>query len=116
MTIDAHSHYIPPEVAANTAFFKEHWSDTGRQLRLMDEHHIDRAVLLYPTTDAHLIMGGWQAVCKVYNQKISELVKAHQGRFIGAGILPVDAPSAIKDELKRIKDLDLKLLSLASSY
>jgi len=116
MTTDAHSHYIPPEVAANTAFFKEHWSDAARQLHLMDEHHIDRAVLLYPTTDAHLIMGGWQAVCKVYNQKISELVKTHQGRFIGAGILPVDAPAAIKEELKRIKDLGLKILSLASSY
>jgi len=116
MTIDAHSHYIPPEVAANTAFFKEHWSDAAKQLRLMDEYHIDQAVLLYPTSDAHLNMGGWQSLCKVYNQKISELVKAHQGRFIGAGIIPVDAPAAIKDELKHIKDLGLKVLSLASSY
>ena len=36
MIIDAHSHYMPPEVAAHTAFFKEHWSDLGTQLRLMD--------------------------------------------------------------------------------
>jgi predicted TIM-barrel fold metal-dependent hydrolase len=116
MMIDAHSHYMPPEVAANTAFFKEHWSDAAKQLRLMDEYHVDQAVLLYPTSDAHLNMGGWQAVCKIYNQKISELVKTHQGRFIGAGILPVDAPAVVKTELKRIKDLDLKILSLASSY
>lgn len=116
MTIDAHSHYMPPEVAANTAFFKEHWSDAVKQLQLMDVHHIDKAVLLYPTSDAHLNMGGWQAVCKIYNQKIAELVKKHEGRFIGAGILPVDDPKAIKDELIRIKDLDLKVLSLASSY
>ena len=116
MTIDAHSHYMPPEVAANTAFFKEHWSDASKQLRLMDEYYIDQAVLLYPTSDAHLNMGGWQGVCKIYNQKIAELVKTHPGRFIGAGILPVDAPAAIKDELKRVKDLDLKMLSLASSY
>ena len=116
MTIDAHSHYMPPEVAANTAFFKEHWSDADKQLRLMDDYHIDQAVLLYPTSDAHLKMGGWQGVCQVYNLKISELVKAHPGRFIGAGILPVDAPAGIKDELKRIKDSGLKVLSLASSY
>jgi predicted TIM-barrel fold metal-dependent hydrolase len=107
---------MPPEVAANTAFFKEFWSDADKQLRLMDEYHIDKAVLLYPTSDAHLKMGGWQGVCKAYNQGIGELVKAHPGRFIGAGIVPVDAPGAIKDELKRIKDLGLQVLSLASSY
>src|SRR5271155_235123 len=110
MTIDAHSHYMPPEVAANTAFFKEHWSDAQKQLRLMDEYHINQAVLLYPTSDAHLNMGGWQPVCQIYNQKIAELVKTHKGRFIGAGILPVDKPTAMKDELKKIKDLDLKIL------
>jgi len=116
MIIDAHSHYMPPEVAAHTAFFKEYWSDAAKQLRLMDEYHVDQAVLLYPTSDAHLKMGGWQGVCKEYNLRISELVKTHQGRFIGAGILPVDAPAAMKEELKRIKDLGLKMLSLASSY
>ena len=116
MTIDAHSHYMPPEVAQNTAFFKQFWSDSANQLRLMDEYFIDQAVLLYPTSDAHLNMGGWLPVCKIYNQRISELVKTHQGRFIGAGILPVDAPAGIKDELKNIRDLDLKILSLASSY
>jgi len=116
MTIDAHSHYMPPEVAANTAFFKEHWSDAEVHLRLMDEYHIDQSVILYPTSDAHLNMGGWQGVCKIYNQEIAALVKKHPGRFIGGGILPVDAPAAIKDELKRIRDLGLKILSLASSY
>ncbi|MBF0571933.1 MAG: amidohydrolase [Candidatus Omnitrophica bacterium] len=116
MTIDAHSHYMPPEVAAHTAFFKEHWSDAAGQLRLMDEHYINQAVLLYPASDAHLNMGGWQGVCKIYNQRIAQLVKTHQDRFIGAGILPVDEPAAIKNELKRVKDLGLKIISLASSY
>jgi len=116
MTIDAHSHYMPPEVAANTAFFKEYWSDSDKQLRLMDEYYVNQALLLYPTSDAHLNMGGWLPLCKIYNQRISELVKAHPKRFIGAGIISVDKPHAIKDELKRIKDLGLKVLSLASSY
>ncbi len=116
MTIDAHSHYMPPEVAQHTAFFKEHWSDAHKQLALMDEHHINQSVLLYPTSDAHLNMGGWGPLCAVYNQKIADLVKGHHDRFIGAGIIPVDVPGAIANELKRIEDLGLKMISLASSY
>lgn len=116
MIIDFHSHYMPPEVAKNTAFFKEFWSDSDRQLKLMDQHHVDRAVLLYPTSDAHLNMGWWGNVCLHYNKGIADLVKAHPTRFIGAGIIPVDAPDLITDELKRIKDLGLKVISLASSY
>jgi len=116
MTIDAHSHYMPPEVAANTAFFKEHWSDAAKQLRLMDEYYINKAVLLYPTSDAHLKMGGWQGVCKIYNQRIADLVKEFPDRFIGAGIIPPDSSQAMGSELKRIKDLGLRMLSLASSY
>lgn len=115
MTIDAHSHYMPPEVAAKTAFFKEHWSDAESQLCLMDEHHVDQAVLVYPTSDAHLNMGGWQPLCQVYNQAISDLVKKHPLRFIGAGILPLDSSKAIQEELLRIQDLNLKILSLPSS-
>ena len=116
MTIDAHSHYMPPVVAQKTAFFKEHWSDAERQIRFMDEHCIDQAVLLYPTSDAHLNMGGWGPLSAFYNQAISAVVKLHSSRFIGAGILPVDSPEAIPAELKRIEDLGLKVISLASSY
>lgn len=116
MVIDAHSHYMPPQVAQKTAFFKEHWSDADKQLRLMDEHHVDRALLVYPTSDAHLNMGGWAKLCSVYNSSMAGLVKKHPDRFIGAGIIPADAPSAIAEELKRIEDLGLKAVSLASSY
>ncbi len=116
MTVDAHSHYMPPEVAAKTAFFKEHWSDAARQLALMDEYHIQQALLLYPTSDAHLNLGGWQPLCQIYNQEIAGLVRSYPDRFIGAGIVPVDAPVAISNELKRIRDLGLRVLSLASSY
>ncbi len=116
MIIDGHSHYMPPRVAQNTAFFKEFWSDSNRQLALMDENHIDRALLLYPTSDAHINMGGWGKLCAAYNEDIAALVKAHPDRFIGAGILPIDNPGQIASELIRIKDLGLKVISLASSY
>ncbi|MBF0490814.1 MAG: amidohydrolase [Candidatus Omnitrophica bacterium] len=116
MTIDAHSHYMPPTVAQNTAFFKEFWSDADKHLKCMDENYIQKSLLLYPTSDAHINMGGWGKLCDVYNPAISQLVHKHKDRFIGAGILPIDAPEAIPAELKRIEDLGFKVISLASSY
>lgn len=114
--IDVHSHYMPLQVAENTTFFKAHWSDLDRQLNIMDEFGIERSVLLYPTSDAHLHMGGWQPLARIYNQEISAVVKKYPTRFVGAGILPVDQPQHFSEELKRISDLNLKILSLASSY
>ncbi len=114
--IDAHSHYMPPSIAQHTTFFKVHWSDADRQLSLMDSYHIEKALLLYPTSDAHLSMGGWQNLCHVYNQEIASVVDKHKGRFIGAGILPMDSPNQLTTELKRIQDLGLRVISLASSY
>ena len=113
---DAHTHYMPPAVAQKTAFFKVGWSDIDRHLALMDECGIAKALLLYPTSDAHLHMGGWSNVCSVYNPAIADIVKAHAGRFVGAGILPADQPDRFNDELRRIKDLGLNVLSMASSY
>ncbi len=116
MIVDAHSHYMPPDVAQNTAFFKQFWSDPDAQLTLMDAHGVAKAVLLYPTSDAHLNMGGWSQLCEAYNSAIAALVAKHPKRFIGGGILPVDAPANIPQELRRIKELGLSVLSLASSY
>ena len=114
--IDSHSHYFPNSIAQKTAFFKAGWSDINRQLSVMDENRIAKSLLLYPTSDAHIMMGGWDKLCDVYNEEISKVVKLHPDRFIGAGILPIDQPQKIKPELKRIKDLDLKVISMASSY
>ena len=114
--IDAHSHYMPPEVAQNTAFFKVGWSDIDRQLAVMDANNIERALLLYPTSNAHLNMGGWQNLCCVYNKEIAAVVSAHKGRFIGGGIISADTPAQFSVELKRIQDLGLHVISLASSY
>lgn len=114
--IDAHSHYMPPEVAKNTAFFKVNWSDIDRQLAVMDQNKIEKALLLYPTSDAHLNMGGWQDLCYVYNKEIAAVVSKHKGRFIGGGIIPADTPAQFLAELKRIQDFGLRVISLASSY
>ena len=69
--IDAHSHYMPPAVAENTMFFKVNWSDVDKHLATMDQLGIEKSLLLYPTSDAHLQMGGWKKVCRIYNDEIS---------------------------------------------
>ncbi|MBF0483645.1 MAG: amidohydrolase family protein [Candidatus Omnitrophica bacterium] len=114
--IDGHSHFMPLAVAEKTAFFKVNWSDIDRQLTLMDSVGIERALLLYPTSDAHLNMGGWKPLCDVYNSQLAAVIKSHPDRFIGAGIIPIDTEENIISELARIKTLGLNVLSLASSY
>lgn len=107
---------MPKEIGEKTMFFKAGWSDLGRQLKCMDDCGIEMSLLLYPTSDAHLNMGGWKNLCAVYNQEIAQAVKAHPARFVGAGIMPIDEPGAIGGELKRVRELGLKAISLASSY
>ncbi|MCX5682049.1 MAG: hypothetical protein NT079_07300 [Candidatus Omnitrophica bacterium] len=84
--IDFHTHYIPPEIAQHTAFFKINWSDIDKLLKSMDSQGIEKAFLFYPSTDAYLNMGGWDNVCRIYNEKISDVVSHHPDRFVGAGI------------------------------
>jgi len=114
--IDAHSHFMPQEVAKNTTFFKVHWSNLERQLSTMDQLGIEKSLLLYPTSDAHIQMGSYQELCRIYNENIAEVVKKYPDRFIGAGILPVDDQDEMMRELKKFKGLGLKVISLASSY
>lgn len=113
---DAHTHWMPPEVAEHTAFYKKGWSDIDLLLQTLDDAGIERAVLLYPTSDAHLNLGGWSWVCDVYNRGISKKVQEHPDRLIGAGILPLDSPNDMVREIDTIQDLGLSCLTVASSY
>ena len=107
---------MPKEVAENTTFYKAFWSDLKRQLDTMDTCGIEKALLLYPTSDAHLKMGGWRKVCRAFNEGIASVVKQYPKRFIGGGILPIDSTEAMLEELKRFDGLGLKVISLASSF
>ncbi|MFA5060610.1 MAG: amidohydrolase family protein [Candidatus Omnitrophota bacterium] len=114
--IDSHSHCIPLEVAQKTAFFKVGWSDADKQLAAMDEQGIARSLLLYPTSDAHIQMGGWKNLAEAYNAGIAKIVKQHSDRFIGAGILAIDNEKNLSESLKQFSDYGFPVISLASSY
>ncbi len=113
---DAHSHYMPPEIGQNTAFFKVGWSDAERQLGVMDELGIEKSLLLYPTSDAHLNMGGWATVADVYNSKIRDVVKVHADRFMGGFVIPYGNVRGRDEELTKFDPKSFKVFSLASSY
>jgi len=86
-------------------------------MSLMDRFHVDKALILYPTSDAYKQMGGLKEVARVYNNAIAEVVNKYQNRFSGAAILPVDEPDAMVKEFDRATEgLGFKAISLATSF
>ena len=117
MIIDAHSHWLPLEIINNAHFFHKGWSDIEGQLKMMQEAGIDRAVLSYPTSDAHLKLGSISEVARVFNDYVGRIIKHYPDKFIGAAVLPVDNSQGMLEELKRAREkLGFKAISLASSY
>ncbi|MDD4909104.1 MAG: amidohydrolase family protein [Candidatus Omnitrophica bacterium] len=115
---DGHSHWLPKEIVENASFFHPAWSDIGTQIKAMGAAGIEKALLTYPTTDAHLhTEGGWQGIAAIFNNGVSDIVKKYPDRFIGSFILPFGEPELMLKECRRAyKELGLKALSLASSY
>lgn len=117
MMFDAHSHWLPREIIDNAHFFSPAWGDIEQQLTLMDKFGIDKALLLYPTSDAYHRMGGLPKVARVYNNSIAEVVSKYPQRFVGTAILPVDEPKEMVKEFDRAtKELGFKAISLATSF
>lgn len=117
MIIDSHSHWLPEEIISNAHFFSKAWGDIEAHLRMMDEAGIGRAVLSYPTTDAHLKLGGPAKTARIFNDNVGKILKRYPDKFIGAAILPIDDSQAMLDELKRAQqELGFRAISLASSY
>lgn len=117
MIIDSHSHWLPQEIIENAHFFHKGWSDIESQLKIMGEAGIDKAVLSYPTSDAHLKLGSISLVARIYNENIAEIIKRYPNKFIGASVLPIDSAEAMLEELKRAtQEFGFKAVSLASSY
>ncbi|MFH0811845.1 MAG: amidohydrolase family protein [Pseudomonadota bacterium] len=117
MIIDAHSHWLPEDIIAHAHFFSKAWSDIEAQIMMMDEAGIDKALLSYPTSDAHIRLGGINEVARIYNDRVAEVLKKFPDRFIGAAVLPVGNHDAMVGEFKRATEqLGFKALSLASSY
>ena len=117
MIIDAHSHWLPEEIIFNSHFFSPAWGDIEAQVKMMAESGIDKAVLSYPTSDAHLKLGSLKEVARIYNNNVAQIIRRYPDRLIGAAILPFGKSEEMISELKRATEvLGFRTLSLASSY
>lgn len=117
MIIDSHSHWLPDEIINNAHFFHKGWGDIEAHIRMMNKAGIDKAVLSYPTSDAHLKLGGLKELARIFNNNVAEILKRYPDKFIGAAVLPIDSSKDMLDELKRTsQELGFKAISLATSY
>ncbi|MBM3246621.1 MAG: amidohydrolase [Candidatus Omnitrophica bacterium] len=117
MIIDSHSHWLPRQIIENAHFFHKGWGDIEAQLNLMAKAGIGKAVLSYPTSDAHLKLGSISLVARIYNDYVAKVCRQHRDKFIGAAVLPVDNKVDLLSEFKRAtEELGFPALSLASSY
>ena len=117
MIIDSHSHWLPPEIIDNAHFFHKAWSDIESQVKMMEEFGIDKAVISYPTSDAHLKIGSISKVAHIYNDNVAKIIRRYPDKFIAAAILPVDNQQDMLGELKRAtQELGFKAISLGTSY
>ena len=114
---DAHTHWLPSKIIENAHFFNKAWGDIQRHVQVMDENGIEKAVLSYPTSDAHTKLGSLGEVARIYNDSVADIIKRYPNRFVGAAVLPITSKQAMLDELNRAtQELGFKAVSLASSY
>ena len=69
MLCDSHIHFIPQSIAEHTSFYKGVWTDESKLFEFLGVNKIDKALLVYPATDAHLGLG-WPKLCEAYNNNL----------------------------------------------
>lgn len=114
MIYDAHIHFIPPELSRYTSFYKGVWADKNKLFSYLEQNNIKRALVTYPSTDAHLKLSQ-KKVCQIYNKVQEELVKENP-KLIAAGLVDLDKKEQIFKQVKNLSERGFSALNLASSY
>ena len=117
MIIDSHCHWLPDSIISNAHFYSKAWGDIEAQVALMDKSGVDKAVLTYPTSDAHLKLNGIKELCRIYNDNVAKVIKRFPDKFIAAAALPFSDSKDMLDELKRsVEELGFKAITLPTSF
>ncbi|MBN3039699.1 MAG: hypothetical protein JW867_01065, partial [Candidatus Omnitrophica bacterium] len=115
MLCDSHIHFIPEELSVYTAFYKGVWTDKEKLYAHLDKNGIDRALLCYPSTDAHLNLEVFSRACEIYNSELEKIIKENP-KIIGAGIVDIENISTISSQVTELKDKGIGAISIASSH
>lgn len=111
MLCDSHLHFIAQEIAEHTSFYRGVWTEKKKLLEFLDTNKIDKALLVYPATDAHLKLG-WPKLCESYNNSLATLMEEDQ-RITGCGIVDLDGNVSV--QVKHLKEEGFRGISIASS-
>ncbi len=115
MLCDSHIHFIPQELSAYTAFYKGIWTDKAKLYAHLEENGIAKALLCYPSTDAHVKLEVFSRVCELYNSALEKLIRENQ-KIIGAGIIDIDKPADVAGQVAALKARGFGAISIASSH
>ena len=94
MLADSHIHFIPQELSNHTTFYKGIWANKDKLYEFLDNSKIDKAHLVYPSTDAHLKLGGFRKVVEIYNRELEKVLKENS-KIIAACLVDVENLSNI---------------------
>ena len=93
MLCDAHLHYIPQAIGAYTSFYQGVWQDKDKLYDFLDANGIAKALLVYPSTDAHKKLRGHEEEAVIYNGEVEALAKENP-KIIPCAILNMDGKCA----------------------
>lgn len=111
MLCDSHIHFIPPTIAEHTSFYQGIWMDKKRMIEFLDTSEINKALLVYPATDAHLKIG-WPKLCEEYNASLEAIIEEDQ-RIIACGIVDLDGNISL--QVRHLREEGCRGISIASS-
>jgi len=114
MIYDSHIHYIPRELGEKTTFYKGPWTDLEKLRLFLDTHKIEKAFLVYPSTDASQKMTE-QEEAVIYNDAVAQLMQEDK-RIIGAGLLDMNDEENLDEQVEVLAENGFKAVSVASSH
>ena len=115
MLCDAHIHFIPQDLSEFTSFYKGIWTQKEKLFEFIDSNNIEKALLVYPSTDAHLKLDGYDKVCQMYNDSV-EIILKEKSNIVAAGLINPQQLDSIDMQVKDLVKRGFGAISLASSY
>ncbi len=115
MVCDAHVHFIPEELSEYTSFYKGVWTDLDKLKEYLDRFSIEKALLVYPSTDAAAKLGGSRKECDIYNRFVEQIIKEDE-RIVAAGIIDLSNEDGLTGQVESLYSRGFSGVSIPSSY